>query len=786
MSTLTIEMLSDWHIGSGTGRPGSIDRLVKRDADGFPYIPAKTLTGMWRDGCETVAYGLDQGSSGIWTQWVNALFGDQPALQKEAVEQLPQAALLSIRSAQFPIELRSQLRAKPLLKEALSFVKPGVKINAQSGTAEPQCLRFEEMVRGGVQLSAEYHLESDHLSADQITLANAFLSAGAAMVQRLGAKRRRGSGQCHFQIETSLTESIAHLERCVVTTIPVPTQTIPKAFSLQFTSLQSEAWCCVDLVLTTESPVILHKQTLGNLIETLDYIPGTYLLPIISRKLSAAGINMNAAIAQNNLVITNATPEINQQRSQPTPFAFFQEKLNPQQIYNCLGNPLHSSVATPQLKGMRSGYVSNTATPHLTTPRKQVETHNTVHDQDQRPNENVGGLYTYAAIEPGQTFRAALRIRQSLLTAAGISDAPQLTQALSSESIRLGRAKKDDYGRVAFQAQVNSHSQKPSNTLPPGSTLTLWLLSDTLLRDQRLRPTTDPQALLEQLSAKLKVTLTFDAPDQTQNAIARSQRTESWQTRWGLPRPSLVGLSAGSCFQIKIAAGVTLEQLHELEQSGIGERTVEGYGQICFNAPLLHLEQVNLTVNLTEAPLPATTSTNLPIGANLQTYITQVEQAAWRSAIQQVSLSLASRQETRKKILGIDMHERNGKWESRPRTSQLAILRSLLQLLQPNTPEQPEVIHQWLDAMKAKNKGKQSDRWNAKSLDKVKLLLTQRETIWNLFDEEWQKLGFEPDSLTLLNQPEELQRSLWVEAVCSLIDDCLRAQKRDSEKVIHS
>ena len=30
-----------------------------RDADGLPFVPAKTLRGIWRDACERVAYGLD-------------------------------------------------------------------------------------------------------------------------------------------------------------------------------------------------------------------------------------------------------------------------------------------------------------------------------------------------------------------------------------------------------------------------------------------------------------------------------------------------------------------------------------------------------------------------------------------------------------------------------------------------------------------------------------------------------------------------------------------------------
>ena len=43
---LRLTMLSDWHVGSGTGRPGNIDRLVVRDDDGLPFVPAKTLRGI--------------------------------------------------------------------------------------------------------------------------------------------------------------------------------------------------------------------------------------------------------------------------------------------------------------------------------------------------------------------------------------------------------------------------------------------------------------------------------------------------------------------------------------------------------------------------------------------------------------------------------------------------------------------------------------------------------------------------------------------------------------------
>ena len=53
--TVRVHMLSDWIVGTGEGRVGEVDATVRRDGDGLPFVPAKTLTGIWRDACEQVA-----------------------------------------------------------------------------------------------------------------------------------------------------------------------------------------------------------------------------------------------------------------------------------------------------------------------------------------------------------------------------------------------------------------------------------------------------------------------------------------------------------------------------------------------------------------------------------------------------------------------------------------------------------------------------------------------------------------------------------------------------------
>jgi CRISPR-associated protein Csx10 len=98
-------MLSDWIVGTGEGRVGDVDATVRRDYDGLPFIPAKTLTGIWRDACEQVAgwlggpAGPDGGSAHSWHAWVDWIFGSQPGSPSDrstVADNAPQRAALAL------------------------------------------------------------------------------------------------------------------------------------------------------------------------------------------------------------------------------------------------------------------------------------------------------------------------------------------------------------------------------------------------------------------------------------------------------------------------------------------------------------------------------------------------------------------------------------------------------------------------------------------------------------------------------------------------------------------
>lgn len=778
---LNISMLSDWHIGTGAGRAGDIDRLVKRDHNGLPYIPAKTLTGIWRDACELIATGLDHNNSvKVWSQWVTYLFGDQPALENEAVEVAPTAAALSVRSAYFPDIFINAIAKKKLLFEAITFVKPGISIDSNSGCAKEDFLRFEEMVRAGAVLNSGCQLQLDNLNDSQKQAAFAILIAGTKLIERLGGKRRRGAGRCQWTINQQDTNAwIDWLEQNLQVSVPPLSE---KQEDISWIDAQIDAqidastWVKLDLTITTISPLIISKRTIGNIVETLDYIPGNHLIRLMIRKLKHLNFDFGSAIAHNKLVVTNATPEILGAIGKPTPVALFGEKLNgglgKLKEGGAVYNRLLETEPSMQLKGERGGYVSFSNNQiSYTKLHTGLETHNTVKDELQRPTSDIGGVYSYETIPIGTKFKAEFRLPQKLEAQLSKQDL-HWWQKLNGRD-RLGQSKKDDYGLVKIE--VTSPQNATTRSTASNNLLTVWVLSDILLRDERLRPTASVKALQKELQEKLGIELELRDDPALLSMMARQNRLESWQVRWILARPSLVGLAAGSCFVFEIKGSINTQQstqnFAQLEITGIGERVAEGFGQLCFNHSLLSHKTFAPQSSQATGSLRVNNPPLLPVISNSQDpifiYARYIEKAAWRKEIQRSALHLAATAESRERVLGIK--------SNKPNMTQLGALRSVMgSLTQPETVNQTNGAMGWL--IHLRNTPNRKEKWTDTSLREIQNLITNQQVVWS-------HLKIDSSYLTMTqNAQQQLQQELWAEAVQTLVDAIIRAHKRNEEK----
>src|ERR1700742_3996432 len=92
-------------------------------------------------------------------------------------------------------------------------------------------------------------------------------------------------------------------------------------------------------------------NTLGNVSETLDFIPGTYLLPHVTRQLKG----ISKYVAAGDFQILPATIEVEGERGLPVPAVFLQVKMDESTVYNRLREPAESLKAKPQFKPLREG-----------------------------------------------------------------------------------------------------------------------------------------------------------------------------------------------------------------------------------------------------------------------------------------------------------------------------------------------------------------------------------------------------------------------------------------------
>ncbi|MDA8066980.1 MAG: RAMP superfamily CRISPR-associated protein [Thermaerobacter sp.] len=751
---LCLELCSDWHVGAGTGLPGNVDSQVVRDEDGIPYVPAKSIIGVWRDACELVAWGLDNGAPNVWTAWVRYIFGHEAGTSSVGEYAVP--AALSVRPARFPEQLRALVIERLAVREALTFLQPGVKVDADSGNAITKFLRFIEVARGPVTLTAPGRLAVEDLSADQAAAARCLLLAGAKAVERLGGKRRRGLGRCrltvgdlegHFSMpggwqawleEHARPDDPPSANRLRANRVVVPNRSEESP---------TAGWMRVPLHIELIDPVVVPQRYVGNVVRCLDFIPGTYFLPMISRLLEEAGEDPRELFASGSVAVLHAYPNWQGNRTLPIPLSFWRVK-DKSDVYNRL---VEQEEIPEQLRQMRGGYLcavrQGRVYPYVSA-KINTYTHNRIEDAKQRPSEEVGGIYTYEALAPGTKWIAEIRMREALWRKIKWDNMPR--QAF------IGRSKKDDFGRVHLE--VGEAAAMEAQQLIPDGSLNIWLTSPALLRDGRLRPSSGWCDLAEELSCILGVTV-----HGKDKCFVREFRLDSWHVGWGMPRPSLYGLAAGSCGSFTLGGPPDRERLDALMMTGLGERRAEGYGQVVLHPELLG--EAMPWVKEWEADAAESGAASKPAAAalvsrsqgKLYALAERLERDAWRNEIAKRAFLIADEVQP---LLDGGVTE-----------GQLGALRALAERMQftSGPKEAGEMLQRWVQGVGETANRRSKGRGQIDPRLKRLLDYDERQKMWDEYlklDEA--KLSLTEDGIT------RLRDELWPEALGAVLVQAIR------------
>jgi CRISPR-associated protein Csx10 len=772
---LEIEFRSDWRIGTGT-RTATVDSLVARDGDELPRVPAKTVAGIWRDGCEMAARALDaELSEKSWTSWLEYLFGKETGVAGQSPKQdegnaydPPIPAALMPSAARFSEAIRQRLRVPQpsedvaALRSAFTFIKPGVKIDDVSGRAQDDFLRFEEVSRAGAVLRGPFWLRDD-LKPSQQQVALALLAAGAGLVERMGGSRRRGLGRCRWRIlQPSGTElaPAAALEALPPDPGQRPHVDVIRATSAAVPEPAGE-WVEYDLRLELIDPVVITAQVAGNVVESLDQIPGAALLRWFATEARRRGVDASPWIREGLIRVLPATLEVDGERGLPVPLAFHRVKGTEDVLNRLVVMPADGE----QLKQIRGGYVAEGArTPaSLHSARLSSHTKNTIEDKSQRPTSAVGGVYTYQAVPEGTVLHSRLILDRALAELV-----PGGAETLSGET-RLGRSRKDDFGRTYIHVRPRPAGDVVTAApLPIVREFTVWLETDVLLRGPSGGWSTSVDDLIDAIGERVGTGLRRkkDAP-----LFVRLRRHEGFQSVWNLPKPSLVAFRAGSCFTVQTVdeGGAEIGDLVD----GIGERPAEGFGRIRLRDPLLDFTRGTLA----DAPEPATdkathpSNPTIPLSEEDGKFAEVVERAAWREWIWRRAEEVTAEAPVRSSLLGFTAQI--------PTSSQIGGLRSAT--LGIRRFSDADSARTWLASLHERKKN---------FFDPIAALLARPEAVW----EELERGGAPPAPLLTGRDRSVLREELWGEAVRAVILTAARARQigldvpftAHTEEVLHA
>lgn len=633
---LTVSFHSEWHCGTGAGKHGGVDRTIALDDEGFPYVPGRTLKGLWRDACERVAHALDDGKDGgkpgEWTRLVRTLFGD-PKLSVHGGTS--SHSLVHVRDGRLTAPWRERLLGseKDLLTPGLRVTRAGVAISEVTGTARPDYLRLIEFARGGLDVEASFTIAAPkHWAIDLV------LSAGLAEVTALGAHRRRGAGRCRITTDALpaaagiVTEHGSEVGAwrldSLALRIPRPTPKSPPSPLAPAPLIRAGR-----VFLTLRQPVVVTRAVLGNLMLSHDFVPGATLLPMIA---AALGPQASALIRAGQLVVTDAVPTPDTVRLARTPLSLVSGEKGSSWVTN--HDDAHDTrrgVRDPADRPVSGWALRRTdGSWRVLRPGLTTTAHASIDDARQRTLEN--GVYTLQAIPVGSQLAFDVWLPED--QAGALSSLPK--QAAT------GRYRQDSYGLVDVKVVTPPDDDAPSD-LGADTEVSLWLTSDACIDRLPGIPDTTPGGFAKALEERLAshgVQTTLTVVEGT--TFASISRRDSWSGSLSLPRTTLVGLAAGSVITLRTSAAIPGATLQLVLDQGLGERRMEGFGRCAVLPPA----RVRNVAPWTSDPTPPPAFDGTPAGEEPGQWA-DVRRAIWRTEIQHRIAAAATDQRVRESFL---------------------------------------------------------------------------------------------------------------------------------------
>lgn len=337
----------------------------------------------------------------------------------------------------------------------------------------------------------------------------------------------------------------------------------------------------------TLSPILLTRVTGDtNMVSTLDYIPGSVILGIFAKKyIDKKDLGRNAhedqyfhrCFLNSSICFTNAYLSKSNGKDRftfyPTPLSIQSSKEDEKEIFDLL---ITSKKQTKYL-GNYCEIIDDKI--NLASASRSINFHHSRKDRVKGHSDD-GTIFNYESLDPLQEFSGWIIGEEE--------DLKIILELIGDKmKINIGRSKQIQYGKSELELLYDIPDTPISEvyTFNPDRLnnpfiLTFW--SPVLIYNKNGFPSTSITDLKKYLSSQLEVQL---GDIHVLQAFKKSEVVENFVSKWLLKKPSETCLKAGSCFKIRIEGlnDNIKRSLAELQKTGFGERTGEGFGRFLVN-----------------------------------------------------------------------------------------------------------------------------------------------------------------------------------------------------------
>ncbi|MFN9227191.1 MAG: type III-B CRISPR module-associated Cmr3 family protein [Pseudanabaena sp.] len=271
-----------------------------------------------------------------------------------------------------------------------------------------------------------------------------------------------------------------------------------------------------------------------------------------------------------------------QPRSLPVPHSIFKQKgddrnrIEAYDFSRIETSDIPSSLSSPKPLGSDNFCTVGYGEITLYKVNRRINIHHKRDRRKGRATKESGEIFRYEAIHVSQSFQAVVICEND-------DDATFLRDLISkSPNLYLGGSQSAGYGSTEIRdIQIDDSWSEvgiSSEQRTVSEALTITLLSDAILRDTNGQCVADYKLVQKEL--KLEQLLGQKLSDV--KAYVSSCLIGGFNRKWGLPLPQVQALAAGS---VLVFDGVKLSstQISDLENQGIGERKIDGFGRIAVN-----------------------------------------------------------------------------------------------------------------------------------------------------------------------------------------------------------